>query len=227
MTGLLLLLADGRFPGGGHAHSGGIEAAVASGDVHDLATLAVFLEGKVTTTGAVEAWAAAAVCAGADPAVVEAEYEARCPSPALRAAGRAQGRGLRRSAARSWPAVAATDAEQHAVVLGWVARAAGLSPDEAASLALHNILMGGAAAAVRLLSVDMADTAAVVAGLAPLADRIVRQTSPSLDFGAANGSEPRPGTILERFSGGPAWSAPALEVRAEDHARWEVRLFAS
>lgn len=26
----LLILADGRFPAGGHAHSGGMEAAVAS-----------------------------------------------------------------------------------------------------------------------------------------------------------------------------------------------------
>jgi hypothetical protein len=26
---------------------------------------------------------------------------------------------------------------------------------------------------------------------------------------------------------GPVWSAPALERRAEEHARWEVRLFAS
>ncbi|MBM0204330.1 urease accessory protein UreF, partial [Micromonospora sp. STR1s_5] len=28
---LLLLLADGRFPAGAHAHSGGLEAAVAAG----------------------------------------------------------------------------------------------------------------------------------------------------------------------------------------------------
>ena len=33
----LLVLADGRFPAGGHAHSGGVEAAVAHGAVHDTA----------------------------------------------------------------------------------------------------------------------------------------------------------------------------------------------
>jgi len=34
---------------------------------------------------------------------------------------------------------------------------------------------------------------------------------------------------LERFGREewPAWSAPALELLAEEHARWEVRLFAS
>ncbi len=32
----LLLLADGRFPSGGHAHSGGVEAAVLVGDVADV-----------------------------------------------------------------------------------------------------------------------------------------------------------------------------------------------
>jgi urease accessory protein len=170
-----------------------------------------FLEGRLATTGAVDAWAAALACAGADPAAVEEEYEARCPSPAVRGAGRAQGRGLKRAAARSWPGVDDTEAEQHSVVLGVVARRAGLSPSDAASLALHGILMGGAAAAVRLLPIDMADAAAVIAGLAPLADRIVHQ--------AAAGA-----TAIEEW---PAWSAPALELRAEEHARWEVRLFAS
>ncbi|MCU1449678.1 MAG: urease accessory protein [Acidimicrobiales bacterium] len=203
---LLLLLADGRFPSGGHAHSGGLEAAVSAGGVRDLPTLGAFLEGRVTTAGAVDAWAAAAACAGADTAVVEAEYEARCPSPALRAAGRAQGRGLKRTAARSWPAVASSGVEQHAVVLGCVSRAAGLAPADAAALAMHSLLMGAAAAAVRLLPLDMADTAAVVACLAPVAERVARES------------------VTQE---GPAWSAPANELRAEEHARWEVRLFAS
>ena len=35
----LLLLADGRFPAGGHAHSGGVEAAVTHGAVHDTDSL--------------------------------------------------------------------------------------------------------------------------------------------------------------------------------------------
>lgn len=35
-TALLLLLADGRLPAGGHANSGGMEEACAAGAVADL-----------------------------------------------------------------------------------------------------------------------------------------------------------------------------------------------
>ncbi|MEV7563365.1 urease accessory protein UreF, partial [Streptomyces sp. NPDC089795] len=38
----LLVLADGRFPAGGHAHSGGAEAACKAGRIHDAATLEDF-----------------------------------------------------------------------------------------------------------------------------------------------------------------------------------------
>ncbi|HMC80052.1 MAG TPA: urease accessory UreF family protein, partial [Acidimicrobiia bacterium] len=84
----LLLLADGRFPGGGHAHSGGLEPAVADGAVEDLASLESFLAGRLLTTGEVDAWLAAAACAGADPLELDAEADARCPSAALRQASR-------------------------------------------------------------------------------------------------------------------------------------------
>ncbi|RQX44658.1 urease accessory protein UreF, partial [Micromonospora chalcea] len=40
------MLADGRFPAGAHAHSGGLEAAAAAGRVTDLATLEAFLAGR-------------------------------------------------------------------------------------------------------------------------------------------------------------------------------------
>src|SRR5256885_123587 len=129
----LLLLADGRFPGGGHAHSGGLEPAVADGSVYDLASLESFLAGRLLTTGEVDAWLAAAACAGADPLELDAEADARCPSAALRQASRRLGRGLRRAAAASWPSLArGPEAEHQAVVQGLVARAAGLSPSDAA-----------------------------------------------------------------------------------------------
>jgi urease accessory protein len=229
MNALLLLLGDGRFPGGGHAHSGGVEPAVADGAVHDAESLASFLEGRLVTAGATDAWAAAAACAGVAPDLVEAEYEARCPSPAIRAASRAQGRGLKRAAAQSWPAIADVAVEHHAVVVGVVAREAGLTPADAASLVVHSSLMGAASAAVRLLPLDMADAAAVVARLGPVAEALTHQTSPSLEVGPTIGRERNDLADLERFFGraGPAWSAPALERRAEEHARWEVRLFAS
>src|SRR5436305_7446170 len=95
----LLLLTDGRFPAGGYAHSGGVEAAVMAGRVTGVDTLAVFLAGRLTTAGRVAAALAAAACAGAHGVLaVDAEASARIPSPALRAASRTQGRQLLRTA---------------------------------------------------------------------------------------------------------------------------------
>ena len=53
-TPALLLLADGRFPTGGHAHSAGVEAAVADGRVFDVASLGAFTEGRLRTIGLVD-----------------------------------------------------------------------------------------------------------------------------------------------------------------------------
>ncbi|MFE3128878.1 urease accessory protein UreF, partial [Streptomyces hydrogenans] len=47
----LLVLADGRFPAGGHAHSGGAEAAVKAGRIRDAAGLEAFCLGRLHTTG--------------------------------------------------------------------------------------------------------------------------------------------------------------------------------
>ncbi|GIF53302.1 urease accessory protein [Asanoa ferruginea] len=119
----LLVLADGRLPSGAHAHSGGVEAAVAAGRVRDLHTLEAFLLGRTATTGVVSAAFAAATCYaltraggdGDDPCwdrvrALDDGLDVRTASPALRAASRAQGRALLRAAARIWPdAVRATD----------------------------------------------------------------------------------------------------------------------
>ncbi|MGW6776309.1 urease accessory protein UreF, partial [Streptomyces sp. NPDC055037] len=47
----LLVLADGRFPAGGHAHSGGAEPAVAEGRIRDADSLASFCRGRLHTAG--------------------------------------------------------------------------------------------------------------------------------------------------------------------------------
>ncbi|MGA9693046.1 MAG: urease accessory protein UreF, partial [Pseudonocardiaceae bacterium] len=52
MTALAsLLLADSRLPTGGHAHSGGVEAAVERGLVRDESDLTLFLAGRLRGTG--------------------------------------------------------------------------------------------------------------------------------------------------------------------------------
>ena len=116
----LLLLADGRLPAGGHAHSGGLEEAVAAGRVTNAGQLAAWLSGRLSTTGRVDAalaaitahWVAAAQAGAAAGTPsgglriirrLDAEAAARCPSPAQRRALRAQGRGLIRAGRRMWP----------------------------------------------------------------------------------------------------------------------------
>ena len=58
----LWLLADSRLPTGGHAHSGGLEAAVRRGLVRAPDDVAAWLGGRVPTAGLVTAAAAAAAC---------------------------------------------------------------------------------------------------------------------------------------------------------------------
>src|SRR5579871_4850765 len=104
----LLLLADGRFPSGTYAHSGGVEEAVNDGRVRDLGTLEAFLLGRMSTVGRVEAAFASAAWTEAGSrsprwAALDAEAAARCPSDPLRRASRAMGRALLRVASASWP----------------------------------------------------------------------------------------------------------------------------
>src|SRR5439155_5953940 len=55
-----LLLADSRFPGGGHAHSGGLEEAAARRLVSTVDSLPGFLRSRLYTTGFLAAVFAAA-----------------------------------------------------------------------------------------------------------------------------------------------------------------------
>ena len=85
----LLLLADSRFPTGAHAHSNGVEAAHARGDLLSLADLSDFIDGRLATVGTTEAAFAAAACMpGAVWVDLDRELAARTPSPRLRAVSR-------------------------------------------------------------------------------------------------------------------------------------------
>ncbi|MEU7673111.1 urease accessory protein UreF, partial [Streptomyces huasconensis] len=77
----LLVLADGRFPAGGHAHSGGAEAAVKAGRITGATSLEAFCRGRLQTTGLVTAALAAAAALGVDPAALDEAADARTPSP--------------------------------------------------------------------------------------------------------------------------------------------------
>jgi urease accessory protein len=209
----LLLLADGRLPSGGHAHSGGLEPQIAAGRVRDIDGLSGFLRGKLATNGLVSAAFAAAACADVTrSAELDGGLDARTPSPAARKASRAQGRALLRAGRAMW-ALPPIGREPHQPVgLGVLAAAAGLTPADAAVAAAHGLVTGSASAAVRLLGLDPYSVHALLARLAPECDRI-----------AAAAAE-RAGDPVDEL---PAAGAPLLDIGAEHHATWEVRLFAS
>ncbi|WP_354638667.1 urease accessory protein UreF [Kitasatospora camelliae] len=212
-----LLLADGRFPAGGHAHSGGAEAAVAAGRVHDTASMAAFLTGRLHTAGLTAAALAAAAAAGGDPAALDEAADARTPSPVQRATSRRLGRQLLRAALAAWPHPDLHRLrERHPrgahqpVVLGATARAAGLTPAQAAGIAAYESVNGPATACLRLLGLDPYRVAAELARLAPQVDAVSADAVRAAERGEL-----------------PAASAPLLDLYAERHSTWKVRLFAS
>jgi urease accessory protein len=219
----LLVLADGRFPAGGHAHSGGAEAAVKAGRITGAGTLEDFCRGRLHTAGRVAAALAASAALGVDTVALDAAADARTPSPALRSAARKLGRQLLRAARAVWPcdeldalARAFPKGAHQPVVLGVAARAAGLGPVDAAYCAGYESVSGPASATVRLLSLDPFEATAVLARLAPELDRVVDQAVQAARAVADEGVDAL-----------PAASSPLLEIGAEVHASWAVRLFAS
>ncbi|MGY1704157.1 urease accessory protein UreF [Geodermatophilus sp. SYSU D00697] len=212
MTAALLTLADSRLPAGGHTHSGGVEQAIAAGLVHDPSSLAAFLLRRLATSGAVAAGLAAAACQGGDLAVLDAEADARTPSPALRAASRQQGRGLVRVGRRAWPSPlwdALPAAPHHPVALGIAAATGGLTPRDAAAAAAYLSVSGPATAAQRLLAMDPLTVAAVTARLAPEIDAVAD------------------GSLCSAVGSLPADTDPLLDLLAEVHATRGDRFFAS
>jgi urease accessory protein len=243
----LLLLADTRFPAGGHGHSGGVEAMVDRNLIASTDDLAAFLTARVRTTAAVPAAAAAASCAlagcqeshlqdtgrpesgfpdigegGARWAAWDAAVSARMPSAALRDASRAQGAALSRTARTAWAtpaltALAGLRRPHHALVLGAAAAAAGAHPGEAAALAVHHLIGGACTAAVRLLGLDPLRVAAIAAATGRDAGPVVAAAAAD-GLSAAAADDP---ALL------PTDGNPLADVLAELHHRAEATLFAS
>lgn len=216
----LLLLADSRFPTGAHAHSAGVEASHARGDIDSVDDLAAFLDGRLLTTAAVDAAFAAAAC---EPAAalddLDHELAIRTPSPRLRAVSRSLGRQLLRPAHRAWPSDrydvvrgVHRDGPMQPVALGVVAGAAGLTARDAALCSLHHLVGTVTTAAVRLLGLDPFDVHALAAGLGPRLD--------GMATAAEQASRSAPSEL-------PATTSVLGDILAEHHATWEVRLFAS
>ncbi|MEV7553569.1 urease accessory UreF family protein [Amycolatopsis sp. NPDC089917] len=219
-----LILADSRFPGGGHVHSGGLEEAVTRKLITHERDLPGFLSGRLRTAGALAAVFAAASAHAAARGVrsghwrrLDLELDARTPSLAQREASRAQGRGTARAGKAAWPSpvlsqlLQETPRPHHPVVVGALTG----KPFDAAMAVAYLAISGPASAAVRLLGLDPFAVNAVVARLA----KEVREVS----LRAAEVAGDDPAEL-------PAPGSPALDLFAEAHARHhkeEVRLFAS
>ncbi|NMR28177.1 urease accessory protein UreF [Crystallibacter degradans] len=217
----LLLLADGRLPAGGYAHSGGLEATIRAGRVHDADSLEKFLTGRAVTAGLVAGAFAAAACHSSTKGdqvllqELDPELDARIPSPALRAVSRSLGRQLLRAATaiRPHPRFHELDRTAHQpIVFGVAAAAFDLAPRDAALAVLHEAVAGPAVAAVKLLSLDPFSAHAALARLTPLLDQLASE--------AAKHADTAPADL-------PSAGAPLLDIAAEHHAATDMRLFAS
>jgi urease accessory protein len=244
MNTLLLLLLDSRAPAGTHHHSGQMEAAIGAGLVTGLADLEDFCRARLRTSARVAAAFAAASCrlqshdperaavpAPGSPAAprpdaarrwaeLDAEFDARTPSEAMRGASRQLGRGLLRLLRSLRPdddlvtpwSRCGKPAPHHPLVLGAGVSLAGGTPELAGRAAALTACAGPASAAVRLLGLDPFAVQAMLARLAPGIDDCARH-------GAACAAVP-PAAL-------PADGAPALDLLADFHLTAEVRLFAS
>ena len=249
MNSLLLLLLDSRAPAGAHHHSGGMEAAIGTGLVTGLAGVEDFCWARLRTSARVGAAFAAAAArlqsdssersvalaarngparpgaesrarAAGEWALLDAEFEARTPSEAMRTASRQLGRGLVRLLRSVQPEAdlatafsrCAGPAPHHPLVLGAAVSLAGGGPDLAARAAALAACAGPASAAVRLLGLDPFAVQAMLARLAPGIDACAAA--------AARLAAGPPASL-------PADAAPALDLLADFHLTAEVRLFAS
>lgn len=217
----LLLLADGRLPAGGYAHSGGLESAIRQGRITTIDDLARFLTGRATTGGSVAAAFAAASCRAVERDdlsaldLLDAEFTARTPSPALRRVAQSLGRQLLRALRSIHPHPMHERMPErlaHPVAFGASAALLGLSAEEAARGILHETLMGPGMAVVKLMKVDPFQAHRAVAALIPLMDRIGTE--------AAALADSAPEDL-------PSDGAPLSDILAEHHEVQEVRLFAS
>ncbi len=206
---MMLTLADSRLPVGGHVHSGGVEQAITDGIVTGVDSLRAFLRRRITTSGLMAASIAAAVADRTlDVVAAQHETDIRTPSAAARKASLAQGRGMLRLARRMWPAAdwsAHRPATHLPVISGAIGAASSLSGFHTALVLVYTTMSGSATAGQRLLALDPADVALVIAELGPECEQIAATAA----VGLADLSD------------------PFLDVLAERHERQSMPLFMS
>ncbi|MGN7862115.1 urease accessory protein UreF [Microbacterium sp. 22303] len=214
-----MLLADGRLPSGGHAHSAGLEPALLAG--MSAEEVPAYLVGRARTTSLVEAGTAVVARhrlrdASSDPGLDEIvdHWAARTPSAAQREASRLLGRGVLRLAARLWPDAEAVracvelTAPPRPVVVGAIAAVTDMDPRDLVRVFVYEDAQTAAAALLKLAPTDPAVPVgwvlAACTAVEEFVDAVAELTDPA---------------------GIPAGSAPHSEGWAEAHALTNRRLF--
>jgi urease accessory protein len=212
-----LLLADGRLPVGGYAHSAGLEAAVADG--LDVESVPDYIGARLRTVALVEAAGAVLAhrrCRQPDRlGELDSALAARTPDAALRAASAQLGRGITRLVTRRFPdhPVAGVLAGLGRDVLrpipfGALAALCELPEAETARLSLYGDAQTVASASLKLLPIDPVDT---VGWVLDAADAIAEATDRAIAV-----------TSVDDL---PAYGAPMTEHYARAHSHRTRRIF--
>lgn len=213
---LQLLLADGRLPTGAHTQSAGAEPAFLAG--MPLARVPELITTRLRTVTEVEA--ATAVVARAcwlrndlgsrleSMARVDAAWRARTLPDAARAASDSLGRGFARLARAVWGVDLGPMLLCRAVVVGATCGAAGLGPEQTATLVGFDDVQTVIAAALKL---EPFDPLVGVRWAVDAADEVKALVGRVAD--------------AESTADIPARSAPLLEEWAQRHATEERRLY--
>ena len=146
------LLADGRFPTGGHAHSGGFEAAHRAFGLSTDAEVREVIDARLATVGTTEAALLAAIrhqidVGSVDWDVVDAELTARIAPPVLRDTSRSLGRQWHRAGREVFgegviAAIDVTDDGPHQLAaIAVVMCAASVPPGDAVVVHLHHLVV--------------------------------------------------------------------------------------
>lgn len=228
---MAMILADGRFPSGGHAHSNGYEPADRLAGLATVEAIERFATNRLATSGAADATMIASLVERLRSrpmddreeltrfwAAVDDELDARLLVPAIRRRSRALGRQWMRALRRLWPdsvtggLALGPDGPHELAALAAVSHAAGLDPRRAALLQLHQLVSGITTAAVRLRGLDPYALQGVHLALLPIIDEIADR---------AEASRARSPAELRAPTG------PLFELLAQHHAGWDDRLFQS
>ena len=210
-------IVDSAFPTGAFAHSGGLEAAWAQGEVTSLDSLLSFVEASILQTGhAVLPFLNAGFDSPAGLESLDALADAFLTNPVANRASRIQGRTLLATAARIWPSDAigalkarADGTHAHVAPLGGVTfRALGLQRAVAQRVVLYGTARGVLSAAVRLGIAGSYEAQRMQSACGPWLDQVA-------------------GTCASLSIDDLAQTAPLIDLLQAGHDRLYSRLFQS